>query len=156
MATYVKQQPFVEAVAEKAHNLGSDQLTLFLTNTVPAVGDAALSAITEISYTNCSTRNLTTSSSAQTSGTYKLVVADLVLTASGGTVGPFRYCGVYNDTSVTDLLIGYYDYGSSITLQAGETFTFDADGSAGLLTIALKVGERRAYRRCPGVHEFLD
>lgn len=137
MATFVKFHSFVEAVAEKAHNLGSDQLVVALTNTAPtAASDTALTNITEISYTNCSTRNITTSSSAQTSGTYKLVLTDLVLTASGGTVGPFRYVVLYNDTSTTDLLIGYYDYGSSITLAAGETLTIDFDGSAGVLTLA--------------------
>lgn len=136
MATFNKFQTFVEALAEKAHNLGSDQLVLALTNTVPAATDAALTSITEISYTNCSSRNITTISSAQTTGTYKLVLADLVLTASGGTVGPFRYCVVFNDTSVTDLLIGYYDYGSSITLQDGETLTVDFDASLGVIQLA--------------------
>lgn len=136
MSSFVKFQPFVEALAEKAHNLGSDQLVLALTNTAPAATDAVLTAITEISYTNCSSRNITTSSSAQTAGTYKLVLADLVLTASGGTVGPLRYAVIYNDTSVTDLLIGYYDYGSSITLQNGETLTVDFDASLGVLTIS--------------------
>jgi len=136
MATYVKFQPFVEAVAEKVHNLGSDQLVVALTNTAPNATDATLSQITEISYTNCSTRNITTSTSAQTSGTYKLVLTDLVLTASGGTVGPFRYVVIYNDTSTSDNLIAYYDYGSSITLGDGETFTIDFDGTNGLLTIA--------------------
>ena len=136
MSSFVKFQPFVEALAEKAHNLGSDQLVLALTNTAPAATDAALTAITEISYTNCSSRNITTSSSAQTTGTYKLVLTDLVLTASGGTVGPLRYAVIYNDTSVTDLLIGYYDYGSSITLQDGETLTVDFDASLGVIQLA--------------------
>lgn len=135
MATYVKFQPFVEAVAEKVHNLGSDTLTVALTNTAPNATDATLSQIVEIAYTNLSTRALTTSSSVQTSGTYKLVIADLILTASGA-VGPFRYVVIYNDTSASDNLIAYFDYGSSISLAAGETFTLDFDGSAGLLTIA--------------------
>ena len=136
MATYVKFQPFVEHLAEKVHNLGSDTLTVALTNTAPNATDATLSQITEISYTNCSSRALTTSASSQSSGTYKLVITDLVLTASGGTVGPFRYVVIYNDTAASDQLIAYFDYGSSITLAAGETFTLDFDASNGLLQIA--------------------
>ena len=136
MATYVKFQPFVEHLAEKVHNLGSDTLTVALTNTAPNATDATLSQITEISYTNCSSRALTTSASSQTSGTYKLVISDLVLTASGGSVGPFRYVVIYNDTAASDQLIAYFDYGSSITLAAGETFTLDFDASNGLLQIA--------------------
>lgn len=136
MASYVKFHTFVEALAEKAHNLGSDQLVLALTNTAPtAATDDTLSDISEISYTNLSSRNITTSASAQTGGTYKLTLTDLVLTASG-SVGPFRYAVIYNDTSASDLLIGYYDYGSSITLANGETFTVNFDDSNGVLQIA--------------------
>lgn len=136
MASYVKFQPFVEALAEKVHNLGSDTLTVALTNTAPNATDATLSQITQISYTNLSSRVLTTSSSAQTSGTYKLVIADLTLTSSGGTTGPFRYVVIYNDTAASDQLICYFDYGSSITLQATETFTLNFDDTNGLLQIA--------------------
>lgn len=135
MATFNKFQPFVEAVAEKVHNLGSDQLVVALTNTAPNATDATLSQITEISYTNLSSRNITTSASAQSSGTYKLTLTDLVLTASGA-VGPFRYVVIYNDTSASDNLIAYFDYGSSISLASGDTFTVDFDGTNGLLTIA--------------------
>lgn len=135
MATYVKFQPFVEALAEKVHNLGSDQIVVALTNTAPNATDSTLSQITQISYTNLSSRNITTTSSAQTSGTYKLTLTDLVLTASGA-VGPFRYVVIYNDTSASDNLIAYYDYGSSISLASGETFTIDFDVSNGFLTIA--------------------
>lgn len=136
MATFNKFNSFVEALAEKVHNLGSDQLVVALTNTAPNATDTQLSAITEISYTNCSSRNITTTSSAQTSGTYKLVLTDLVLTASGGTVGPFRYVVIYNDTATNDELIGYYDYGSSLTLNSGETLTIDFDATNGVLQLA--------------------
>ena len=136
MAAFTKFNSFVEAMAEKAHNLGADQIVIALTNTAPAATDAQLTDITEISYTNCSTRNVTTSSSAQASGTYKLVLADLVIYASGGTVGPFRYAVLYNDTATNDELIGSYDYGSSITLANGESFTADFDGTNGVLQLA--------------------
>jgi hypothetical protein len=136
MATFNKFNAFVEALAEKVHNLGSDQLTLALTNTAPTSAGAILTDITQITYTNLSTRNLTVASSAQTSGTYKLTITDLVLTASGGSVGPFRYVVLYNSTTGSGNLIGWYDYGSSITLADTETLTVDFDGTNGVLTIA--------------------
>lgn len=139
MATFVKFHAFVEHLAEKVHNLGSDQLVWALTNTAPTASTGAtISDITQITYTNLSSRNITTSSSSQTSGTYKLVLADVVLTSTGGTTGPFRYAVLYNDTptSPADPLIGYYDYGSSITLADGETLTLDADPTNGVLQLA--------------------
>ena len=136
MAAFTKFQPFVEALAEKKHNLGSDTLKIALTSSAPSVANSVLTDITEISYTNLSARTITTTSSAQTSGTYKLVLADLTLTASGGSVAAFRYIVLYNDTATNDDLIGYYDYGASITLTDGNSVTLDFDGSAGALTLA--------------------
>lgn len=136
MATFVKFNSFVEAFAEKVHNLGSDSLKVFLTNSAPSASNTVLANITEISYANCSARAITTASSAQTSGTYKLTLNDLTLTGTGGSVGPFRYVGVYNDTATNKELIAYEDYGSAITLADTETLLIDFDGSAGFLTIA--------------------
>jgi hypothetical protein len=135
MATFNKINSFVEAMAEKKHNLGSDTLTVALTNTAHNSAWTQLSELTQVSYTNLSARVITTSSSAQTSGTYKLVLTDLVLTASGA-VGPFQYIYIYNDTATNDELIGYYNYGTPVTLASGDTFTIDFDGSNGVLTIA--------------------
>lgn len=139
MATFNKFNAFVEDLAEKVHNLGSDTLRILLTNSAPVAANSVKGDLTEISagsgYTAGGTA-ATTSSSAQTSGTYKLVLADVVFTASGGTIGPFRYAVLYNDTSASDSLIGWWDYGSSITLATTETFTVDFDGSAGVMTLA--------------------
>lgn len=135
MAVFNKFDCFVENVAEKVHNLGSDQLTLALTNSAPSAANTVLANITEISYTNLSTRNITTSSSSQTSGLYKLVVADTTLTSTGGSTGPFRYVVVYNSTAAGGPLIGWYDYGSALTLNTGESLTVDFDQTNGLLTI---------------------
>jgi hypothetical protein len=135
MAVFNKFDSFVEAVAEKVHNLGSDQLTIALTNTAPVAGNSLLADITEITYTNLSTRNLTTTASSQTGGLYKLVVSDITVTSTGGSTGPFRYVVVYNSTAASGPLIGFFDYGSSITLLSGESLTVDFDQVNGLLTI---------------------
>lgn len=141
MATYNKFEDFVEHLAEKVHNLGADTLKVMLTNSLPdAAADSVLLDLTEISAGNGYTAGGTAasiSSSANVSGTYKLVLADVVFTASGGTIGPFRYAVLYNDTptSPADPLIAWWDYGSSITLLAGETFTWNADGTTGVLQL---------------------
>ena len=143
MATFTKINDFVEAVSEKKHDLANDQLVIALSNTAPgsetndptADSNGILSNVTQISYTNLSSRNITTTSSAQTSGTYKLVLQDVTLTASG-TVADFRYVYVYNDDATNDELIAVYDYGSTVSMSNGETFDIDFDGSAGFLTIA--------------------
>lgn len=125
MATFNKFNAWAENMVEVA-NLGTDQFTIALTNTAPSASNSVLTDITEITYTNLSSRNVTTSSSSQTSGTYTLVLSDLVLTASG-SVGPFRYVVLYDNTptSPADPLVGWWDYGSSITMASGETFTVD-------------------------------
>ena len=124
----------MEALSEGVHNLGADTLTIALTNSAPAAANTVLANITEISYSNISSRVLTSVTSAQTGGTYTLDAADLVLTASG-TVPTFRYVALYNDTATSDELIGYYDYGSAVDLLNGETFTITFDAS-GILTLA--------------------
>ena len=138
MATFNKFNSFVEALAEKAHNLGADTLKVMLTNSAPIASNTVKANLTDISAGNGYSAGgsaATISSSAQTSGTYKLVLADVVFTASGGSIGPFRYAALYNDTATNDELIGWWDYGSSITLASGETFTVDFDAGTGVLTL---------------------
>lgn len=123
------------------HNLGADTLKVMLTNTAPVATNTVFANLTEITAANgysAGGTQATISTSAHTSGTYKLVVADVVFTASGGTIGAFRYPTFYNDTptSPADPLIAWHDYGSSITLQDTETFTWDASAANGIFTIA--------------------
>lgn len=134
MATFTKFQPFVEALAEKKHNLGSDQLVVALSAGAPTNTWSQLSEVTQIAYTNLSSRNITTSASLQTSGVYKLTLTDLVLTASGA-VATFRYIIIYNDTATNDDLICYFDYGSNVTLAASDTFTCDFSSANGILQL---------------------
>lgn len=142
MAAFVKIDEFVEDLAEKVHNLGADSIKVMLTNAVPAGSKRLKADWTEIGAGNGYTAGgnaASVSSSAQTTGTYKLVLNDpAAITASGGTIGPFRYAVVYNDTptSPADPCLGYYDYGSSITLQIGEQFQVDLDGTNGVIQLA--------------------
>lgn len=133
MAAFTKFEPFVENLAEKVFNLGSDTITVALSATAPTASWGTLSQVTEVSYTNLSSRVVTISASSQTSGTYSAVATDLVLTASGA-VATFRYVILYDDTAASDQLIGSYDYLSNVTLANGETFTLDF--GATLLTLA--------------------
>jgi len=139
MATYNKFNSFVEDVAEKVHNLGADTLKVALSNTAPVATNTIFSNITEISAGNGYTAGGTAASiasSAQTSGTYKLTLNDVTFTASGGSIGPFRYAVLYNSTAVSGNLISWFDYGSSITLATGESLLVDFDATNGVLTIA--------------------
>lgn len=129
MATVQIFNSFKEAVAEKKHNLGADTLKFMLTNTAPSLANTVKADLTEITagsgYTAGGTA-VTVSSSAQSGGTYSLVLAACTFTAAGGTIGPFRYVILYNDTATNDELIGYVDYGTSYTLPDGQPFTITA------------------------------
>jgi hypothetical protein len=140
MATFNKFNAFVEHLAEGVHNLQSHTLKVMLTNTAPVATNSVRADLTEIAAGNGYTAGGTAASvtsSAQTSGTYKLVLGDVVFTASGGSIGPFRYAVLYNDTptSPADPLIGWWDYGSALTLANGESITWDANPTNGVLTL---------------------
>jgi hypothetical protein len=137
MAVFNKFDSFVEALAEKQHNLQSDTLRLMMTNVAPVASNTVKSDITEIAAGNgyvAGGPQATVSSSAQSAGSYKLVLADVVITASGGSIAAARYVVLYNATSLA--LIGYWDYGSSFVLATGETLNVDFDDALGVLTIA--------------------
>lgn len=140
MATYNKFQQFVEDLAHGVHDLATDQLVVALcaSANAPVATNAVLADLTTIAYTNLSSRNITTSASAQTTGTYKLTLDDLVLSASGGAVAAFRYVVIYNDTPAgpVDPLIAWFDYGSDLTLNDGDSLTIDFSAANGLLQVA--------------------
>lgn len=138
MASFVKYQQFVEDLGNKVHDLvgTNDVLKVALTNTAPNVATHAVFAdITEISAGNGYTAGGedTQNDGSESAGTLTVTGVDVVWTASGA-VGPFRYVVLYNDTPAGDPLIGYWDYGSSISLASGETFT--ANFGASLFTVA--------------------
>lgn len=129
MATYQKFNQTVEDLAHGVYNCATDQFTVALTAAAnaPLATNSVLADLTQIAYTNLSSRNLTTATSSQTSGTFTQLFNDLVLTASGGPVATFRYIVIYNDTptSPADPLLCFYDFGSDLTLADGETLTID-------------------------------
>ena len=136
MAAYNKFNSFVANVANKKYNLGSDQLVVALcaTANVPVATNVKLSDLTVIAYTNLSSRNITTTSSTQTSGTYSLILQDLTLTASG-TVAPFQYVVIYDSAATNFELIAWYDYGTPVTMNTNDQFVIDFDNVNGALQL---------------------
>lgn len=139
MATFVKHNKFVENLGRKVFNLNADTLKVALSNTaITASTVNQLSDITQITAANGYTSGGNAAASpaySQTSGTAKLTATDVVFTATGA-MGPFRYAVLYDDTATNKETIGHWDYGSSITLASGDTFTVDFDATNGILTVA--------------------
>jgi len=141
MAAFTKYFEFIDELSKAGHNLQTAVYKCALTNTAPTQASdtvwnttVAPAPAAANNYT-AGGNTLTTSSAAETSGTFKLVLADTVFTATAGGIGPFRYAILYN-SSATNKVVGYYDYGSSITLNDTETFTVDFDATNGVLTLA--------------------
>lgn len=137
MATYNKFQDYAEQLNKAVHNWSTHTFKAMLTNTAPTATDTGAGNWTEITAGNgysAGGMTLDTVTLTETTGTAKVTIADEVLTASGGSIGPFRYVAIYNDTATSpaDAAVCYYDYGSSITLANGESFTIDFDGTNGL------------------------
>ena len=139
MATFNKFNAFVADVANKVHNLGSDTLKVMLTNTAPTAANAVKTDITEISAGNGYTAGGTQAtlvSSTQSGGTYTLKLNNVTFTASARSIGPFRYCVLYNATPASGNLIGFYDYGTNLTVTAGNSFQVQFDAVNGVLQLA--------------------
>ena len=141
MASFTKYNAFIDELSKGGHNLQTAVFKVALTNTAPTAASdtvwnttVAPAPAAANGYT-AGGNTLTTSSASTTTGTFKLVLADSTFTASGGNLGPVRYAIIYN-SSASNKVVGYYDYGSSITLADTETLTVDFDGTGGVLTLA--------------------
>lgn len=156
MAAYNKHNSFVADLCLARLNLSTDALSILLTNTAPVAGDIQVDTTTtpctikatsnavEVAAGNGYTKKgiaLTITTSSQAAGTYTLAANQAVWTASGGTIGPFRYVDLYDDTALTSAtrpVVSWWDYGSSITLNATETFTvqFNSTNPGTIFTLA--------------------
>lgn len=138
MAVFQKIPDFAEQVLRGVHNFAAHAFKVALTNTAPQAANAVLADLTQIAASGGYVAGgfaLDSVVLSETAGTAKVVIADEVIAASGGAMGPLRYAIVYNDSASGKPLVGFYDYGSSITLNDGETLTVDFDQSAGVLTL---------------------
>jgi hypothetical protein len=139
MASYNKFQVFTKDLIEGKHNFASNVFKIMLTNTAPVNTNAVKADLTEISAGNGYTAGgtVTTITSSTTSGVAKVTGTDVVFTAAGGAIGPLRYAVIYNDTQTSPAkpLVAWWDYGSSITLNATETLTVDFDSTNGIFTV---------------------
>jgi hypothetical protein len=143
MASFNKFNCFVQDVANKQHDMKtgtSDVYKIYLTNTAPAITSTVYNAPADLSTANgyvAGGASIGSITGAQISGTFQFTgSADPSWTASGGAIGPFQYAVLYNSTSPTRPLIGWWDYGAVIMLNNGSTFAVDLDQANGILTIA--------------------
>lgn len=128
MPTFTKFHQFIEDVFKKKHDFSADSFKYILSNTAPSLANTVKGDITEIAGGNGYTAGgtaLAGVTAEQVSGTLTVTADDVVVAAAGGSMAPWRYLVVFNDTSAGDLLVGYADRGSSIVLDAGESETMD-------------------------------
>ena len=140
MATYNKFLQFTKDLIDGVHDFDADTFKVMLVNTAPVNTNSVKADLTDISAGNGYTAGgtATTISTSTSAGTAKITGTDVTFTASGGSIGPFRYAVLYNDTptSPADPLIAWWDYGSSVTLNTGESLTVDFDATNGIFTVA--------------------
>lgn len=126
MATVTKFQDFSEQLVRGVHDWDAHTFKVALTNSAPLATNTILSDITQISGTNGYTTGgtATTISVSEATGTTTVTGTSVTFTASGGAMGTFRYYVLYNDsaTSPLDALIAFWDHGSAVTLNSGDSF----------------------------------
>lgn len=139
MANFNKFNQFVADCATKVHNLHSDALKIMLSNVAPVATNAVKADITDIAAGNGYSAGgaaATLVSDGQTAGTYKLVLSQPTFSASGGSIATFRYAVLYNSTAASGNLIGWWDYGTGLSITNGNSFQVLTDQSLGVLQLA--------------------
>jgi hypothetical protein len=137
MATYNKFEGFVGYLGLKAVNCNTDTFKVYLSNTAPSASlDDVKADLAEIAagngYAAGGADILNTFSEAAGVGTF--AGTDVTWTAAGGPIGPFQYAVIYDDDHASDILQNWWDYGSAVTLQSGESFTVDFGANIWTLT----------------------
>jgi hypothetical protein len=140
MAAFNKFNQFVADLATKVHNLNADALKIMLVSSpAPAAANTVKANLTEIAAGNGYTAGgsvATFVSGNDASGTYKLILSPVVFTALSGAIGPFQYAVLYNSTTAGGNLIGWWDYGTAVTLTSGNSFTVSLDQTNGTFTLS--------------------
>lgn len=129
LVAYRKFNQFSADLCKGVHNFTSDatcKVTVALTNAdnQPLATDSVLADLTQIDYTNLSSRVVTGISCGQNDGIAHLKAGNLELTASG-LVATFRYIVLYNDKPKSDQLIAWYDYGRDMTMAGGDVLPIE-------------------------------
>lgn len=138
MSAFNKFNQFVADLANKVHNLGADNLKVMLSNVAPVATNAIKSDITEIAAGNGYATGgvqATQVSSSQTAGVYKLILNAASWTAAGGAIANFRYVVLYNSTAANGPLIGWWDFGSVLSVANGNSFQVNFDAINGTVQL---------------------
>lgn len=138
MATYQKPQDYVNQLVRGVHNWATASFKAAFSNTAPNLATmAVLADISQIAtaggYTGGAGGGIALAgvTLSNTAGTEKVVITDAVFSATGN-VNAFRYVWIYNDTAASDNLVCVFDYGSTVNMVNGDTFTIDFDATNGL------------------------
>lgn len=136
MASFNKFQGFVGYLGLAAVNLNTDTLKVYASNAAPsASADDVKADLAEITAENGypAGGSDTANAYSEAAGTGTLTATDVTWTASGGTFGPLQYIVLYDDTHASDILVGWWNYGSAVTPSDPETFTVDFGASLATL-----------------------
>lgn len=137
MATFVKYEHFAEALANAEIDMfgTTDTFKAAIASDAPVVAtDDELADHTQVTGTGYTAGGEDIQNDATRSGgTVTMTAVDVVWTATAADWDAGRYIVLHDDTSTTDILMAYYDYGSNFTVGDGETFTLDFGASLATL-----------------------